>query len=242
MRKIQIALAIAVILVLSLIGNPRSYLHVTLCHAATKLQHTLFCQKPYNKFREIKYWGAIRIELYDFNLGSNDTNVLNLHDINHNFNGAYWIPKREMRDWFRSEVNKTLIGNIPFHDADQGASERLGEILKQCKGDHKSIYDAMNEYRLEERFRRQKLYGDNPGVIYCRIRVKRNEFPVLFDIKLSIGADNDMKNDEPSLLTVEDMGYSTPENIETEIKKSITAKLKTLSENFWFVRNCPNGK
>ncbi len=237
----SIIILFSLLFALSCLGNTRSFFTAVSCHAATDLQKVLFCEEPYNKFREIRYWGAIRIELYDLDLGSNDTNALNLHD-SKAFDKSYWIPKKTIMDHFESEFNRLIKRNIPYYDADQGGSKRLGDVLARSKEQNKSVEQAMSEFSLQERLRRQKLYGDNPGVLYCRIRVKRHEFPVLFEIKSSISGDKEMKHDEPSLLKVEDVGYSTPANIEAEIEKAITAQLEILSENFWLVRNCPSNK
>jgi hypothetical protein len=176
------------------------------------------------------------MDLYDMELGSNDTNVLKLHDSTDP--KSYFLPKKTIMDHYIKEFNRLLKGTMPFYNSDEGASERFGEALRKSK----TIDQALSEYNSQEESRRKALYGDGPGLLKCRIRVKRHQFPVLFEIKIHISADKYLRHNQPSLLTVEDVGYGTPENIEAEIKKAITAQLQLLSENSGYVRNCSTGK
>jgi len=114
---------------------------------------------------------------------------------------------------------------LPFHDVKKGWDERLGKFQRENR--ERDISQVWEEFAATEEARRRALYGGRAGAIYCHIRVKRRKFPVLYEIRCSISAENDLRY--ASWREEKDIGFSSPEHIDGEIKTAITAMLKKKS-------------
>ena len=190
-----------------------------------------YCFDSFDEYRQIKYWAKKHVSVGDYNYKTNDSNYLGL---------TYKIPEKKFGEetskeivaHFDKEFERLIKGNLPFHDTDEGRGECFSELLKKY-GKNDNFYEILQAH---EEARRNSLYGQNPGAVYCIIEIERREFPVLYEMKCSIVTNKELIN--RGVLKEKKLGYSTPEHIVGELKHSITQLLKELSNTMKTIRNC----
>ncbi len=173
----------------------------------------------YDNHREITYWGQLHLGIMDYHYGSDDAKHLKLVVKEKKLEGR---PRDDIQLYFMNEFKK-FFGDLPFRDLDQGRDERFRKFLDERLGQFS--HDDYEQFEASEEARRRSLYGGRAGAIFCNLRVKRSEFPVLYVIECSLSAD--LRYDHST--EVRDIGFSSPEHIAGEIKRALTDKLKELS-------------
>jgi len=148
-----------------------------------------YCYDFYHKYRAIKYWARKYISVSDYNSKTGDSRYLKL---------TYKIPKKKVGEetnkeivaHFYKEFKRLIKGNLPFHDIDEGRDDRFAGLYKKY-GKSENFLEILH---AQEEARRNSLYGPNPGAVYCIIKIEKREFPVLYEMECSIGANKDLAN------------------------------------------------
>lgn len=191
----------------------------------------IYCFDTFNQYRQIRYWAKISVGILDYDFDSGDCEALELVDVSKG--SAISEPINDIKNHFASEFNRLIKGSLPFHDTDVGQKARWKTLYKKFHNDP----NMLEKIEASEEARRTALYGANPAALYCNIRVSRREFPVLYQIGCSVIASQNLWN--RGGLESEQIGYSTPEHIQAEIKRAITKQLMELSTLLKKVRECP---
>ncbi len=185
-----------------------------------------YCDDYYQEYRDIKYWADKRIDIRDQNYGSGDALSLKLVS-----KGKYSTkPSKEIVDHFNNEFNRLIKGDLPFHNAKDEAFHRSFNAVGRGNM-------SLDEFYSRERARRRSLYGSNPAVLYCEIKIKNSKFPILYYIECQISTDEDL-HPYGCKMEMEDMGFSTPEYIEGELKTAITEQLEKLAGTMKKINEC----
>ena len=82
------------------------------------------CGDFYDNFRQIKYWAKSGIFLYDYDIGSGDSDYLKLtFKVPYKNNKKYLIDEinKDIASHFDKEFERLIKGNLPFHDTAKGA-------------------------------------------------------------------------------------------------------------------------
>lgn len=191
-----------------------------------------YCWDAYDKYRQIRYWAVAHVSVDDFKYDSGDAKYLKL-TYKDGDSSILDRTSQPIITHFRKEFDRLIKGKLPFHDDDTGYKARMSDFYKK-RGSKENF---MEKWQASEEARRKALYGTNPGALYCLIKISRREFPVLYEIKSNIVASNDLANYKG--LEVSDIGYSTPEHIEDELKRAITEQLESLKGKIDVIRKCP---
>jgi len=190
-----------------------------------------YCFEFFDKYREIKYWAKIHVSVFDYHYGSGDARYLNLtYEADDRFRKDK--TSKSIVDHFNKEFVRLIKGNLPFHNTDEGRDGRFKNFRKK----HKNGPDWIEKFQAHEEARRRSLFGSNPGAVFCLIRVSRKRFPILYEIDCSIIAREDLIN--RGGLEEKNLGFSTPEHIEGELKDAITQQLEILSKTMKTIRRC----
>ena len=219
--------------IMKILSNTSVVLFILLlCTASGQTKEKdFFCWDSFDKYREIKYWAKAYISVSDYDYGSGDSKYLNLCSKDPN-NNVSDITNKEIIDHFNKEFKRLFVQTLPFHDTEKGQSERWLDAHKE-HGKKDNFYDI---FSASEEARRNALYGPNPGAVFCIIKISRRDFPVLYEIESSIVADESLVNrggwEEKKL------GYSTPDLIIAELKRSITQQLEELHKFLKEVNDC----
>lgn len=214
-----------------------NYLLVLILSLATattsfaSLDDVLYCGKYNDRYREIRYWARAVVSIDDYDSGSGDALALKLVDGRGSL-GMY-EQNGEIVDHFQREFQRVIKGRLPLHDVNLGADMRLSEFMKKNTGS-----DAFEMFQAYEEARMRSLYGKNPAAIYCNIAVSRTDFPVLYEIKTTIVASDDLINYGTSEVKEESIGYSAPAYIKGELKRKITEHLEKIAEKMGKIRAC----
>jgi hypothetical protein len=204
-----------------------------LCFSSAYAQNQdIYCYNSYDEYRQIKYWGRICVSVGDYNYNSGDSEYLNL--TYKNSKKRYLEEtKKEIVAHFDKEFERLIKGNLPFHNTEEGRDERFAELYKKF-GDSDNFIEIL---QAQEEARRNSLYGENPGAVYCIIKIDRRDFPVLYEMECNIIANKDLMN-RGGLVEERKLGYSTPEHIVGELKNSISKLLEDLSDTLKRINNC----
>lgn len=192
----------------------------------------------YDKYRQIQYWGAVHVSVNDYNYGSGDTQFLKLTYRDPNKKYPSYITSKSIIDHFNREFNRLIKNNLPFHATGEGSSERLKGFFNKKK---EVDVNNLEEFEAQEEARRNALYGKHPGGIFCIIRVSRSEFPVLYEIETTIVANIEIRNSATGVRE-NNLGFSTREHIEEELKRAITDHLDKLSQTMEKIRQTKKQK
>ena len=189
-----------------------------------------------DRFRKIEYWGKLSLYIDDYSFESGDVAFLKLAYPKDDQPFSPKIPSKALRLHFEKEVKRLFSKvDLPVHDTFKGHGERFDDwLMKQYSSGNRTINTG--KFEALEEARRNALTGmSNPGAIYCNIKVKRRDFPILYEIRAYIYSHCKglFIAKKTTMFEVEskDLGYSTPEYIEGELKKAITEQLKEVSKN-----------
>jgi hypothetical protein len=187
--------------------------------------------KIYDNHREITYWGFATLTVSDYHYGDDSADRLKLLAPIQTDRPYDRRPSADLQSHFNGEF-KRLFGDLPFNDLLVGRDERFDALWKQYKDLPPS--ERAERFRAAEEARRRSLYGGRAGSLYCSIRIKRQDFPVLYVISCNISAENDLRHtnwDE-----VSDINFSSPEHIRGELKRALTDLLKQKSQHMAKIR------
>jgi hypothetical protein len=190
-----------------------------------------YCYPTYNNFRELRYWARADMSVSDYHYGAGDSLSLQL-TVKTSDRYLLEDTAKPLKDHFRQEFLRLLKYGLPFHDTDIDADKRHQEFFRK----HSKEDDIGEKYLAYEQARRRSLYGPNPGAVYCRIRIKRTDFPILYEIDCKVVANEDLG--AYSLLEEKDLGFSSRDYIEGELKIAMTEQLTKLSETMRRIRAC----
>ncbi|NPV03471.1 MAG: hypothetical protein HPY67_01900 [Syntrophaceae bacterium] len=192
-----------------------------------------YCFDSFDKYRQIRYWAVAHVSVNDYNYGSGDAKYLELTYKSNDSQSIEESTAQPIITHFRKEFDRLIKGKLPFHDNDVGRDKRFFDFFKK----HGGKEDFIEKWQAHEEARRRSLYGTNPGSVYCLIHISRREFPILYEMKCSIVANNDLSN--RGGIEEKNLGYSSPEHIEGELKRAITEQLERLKEKMEVIRKCP---
>lgn len=190
-----------------------------------------YCFDSYDEYREMRYWAKASLTIYDYQSKSGDVVFLNLIDPK-NSKSLMYAPNEKLQKHFNNAFASYVKGKLPFHNTDEGRDERFAELYKKY-GKDDDFFDMLQAY---EEARRESEYGSNPASLYCSIKVKRRDLPVLFEIKCNITTNMNLTNYNG--LKEVDIGYSTAEHIEGTIKRMLTEHLKSLGDRLSSINSC----
>lgn len=189
----------------------------------------------YDNERKITYLGAITLSIYDYttlfdDFSEKDSEFLKLIVKEKDTTKSFFPstrPRDDINSHFLAEVNR-LFRDLPFHDLNEGRKKRLEQFRRdnpQWDYDKPNVEigQAMDAFNAAELARRSALYGGRAGAVICEVRVKRRTFPVLYEIGCTISGEDDLRQ---TLWREErDIGFSTPDHVDKEIKQAITRML-----------------
>jgi len=188
--------------------------------------------ESYADWRQITYWGRASLSVRDYEYGSGDSEFLKLIVKPRTSSLSDKNPRDDIQKHFLTEFRR-LFGDLPFHDLNEGWNKRREQFRRDnpqwdiLKNPNFDLIEAEDAWEAAELARRKALYGGRAGALFCRVGGKRRTFPVLYEISCAISANDDLRYE--SLRESRDIGFSTPEHIDKEIKQAITRMLETQS-------------
>jgi len=203
---------------------------------AKDIDEILYCNKYYNQYRQIAYWARVIVSIEDFDTDTGAAEYLKLK-FKKDKTDYFGKVSKDIKDFYHKEFQRIIKGSLPYHDVNTGYEQRLSEYLK--KNGNLDVIDGFQAY---EQARMRSLFGKNPAAVYCNIRISRTDFPVLYVIKTSVVANEELTDYGVSKISKESIGYSSPEFIAGELKKMMTEHLIELSEVMKKIRACNNNK
>lgn len=194
-----------------------------------EIDKLIYGNKHYDKYRNIRYWARASISINDYDYDSGDAAYFKLtsktnDDISEEVNS-------EIKEYFLIEFKKNVASGLPFHDENVGYKERFNKFLN----DNSKDINFIEKWNAYEEARRMSSYGDNPAAIYCNIKIKRRDFPVLYEIETSVIANKDLRNYGTDLKE-SSIGYSTPDFIYGELRRAISMQIHNLAEKMAKIR------
>ena len=198
----------------------------------------IYASDYFDKYRQIQYWGAVVVSINDYNYGSEDTQFLKLTHRDANKKYPSYTTSKSIVEHFNQEFNRLIKHNLPFHDTREGIRERIDEFINKKKD---AAVDNLDEFDAQEEARRNALYGKHPGGVFCVISVSRTEFPILYEIETTIVANIEIRNSSTGERE-KNLGFSTPDHIEEELKRAITDHLEKLSQTMEKIRQAKKQK
>jgi hypothetical protein len=194
---------------------------VSATFADEKFDRIMYGGDFYDKERQITYWGIAGLTISDYHSGSGDAEDLKLVVKNPNERFRSPSPNAELLSHF-TQAFKRYFGDLPFNDLEKGRHERFSKFYEQHqKLDHSEFRER---WTAAEEARRRSLYGGRAGAVECSVAVKRRAFPVLYEARCGISADDDLGS--RSWREAKDIGFSSPEHIAGEIKAALSELLK----------------
>ena len=108
--------------------------------------------------RRITYWGQIKLFMHNLHFGSGDTAALKI--LTKEKGTGPEIPIPEIAIHFKNEFER-LFGDLPYHDVDEGRSERWEKDYLEHKMELQNFDASSQHERFEalEEIRRNALYG-----------------------------------------------------------------------------------
>jgi len=214
--------------VLALVGSSVAAREV--CTDKDKLEYgSVF----FEKYREVTYWGRAGFDISDYHSNSGDADFLHLVVKDKSRGIGHTLPVSELQQHFLKEFRK-FFGDLPFHDTDIGKDARFDQFVEQNK--HRLSSFDPREFDASELARRRSLYGGRAGAINCAVAVKGRRFPVLFETRCGISAEDYLMT--YAFQDAKDIGSSSLHNIRMEIKVALSAMLKKKGTEFSKIRNC----
>lgn len=162
--------------------------------------------------QKINYWAGIYFSIGSYEYKARDAKDLGFED----GSGKTLAVKNSMMSSFKKHLQK----GIPFLDVAEEFRAQQSKYFREKTAKSKSdnLWPIMEESRAYMEANLRAKHGIGAGVLACHIRIKRSEFPVLYEIKISYGIGERL---EINRTLTSDIGYSTPEGIEAEIKRAI---------------------
>ena len=195
--------------------------------AGDRIDRSKYGSKYHDKYREISYWGIAQVTVRDYRYGAGDAERLKLLAKDTTDKYGRLIVAAEIREHFLKEFRR-LFGDLPFNNLETGRSERWDKFYEENRKLTEAPGMEFHErWEAAEQARRSALYSGRAGAIYCNIKLKRREFPIVYTIACVISAEDDL---HPYFLDSSeggaDMGFSSPEYVAGEIKRALTEMLK----------------
>ncbi|TSK05143.1 MAG: hypothetical protein FPO08_16695 [Geobacter sp.] len=197
------------------------------------------CSKAGDEYRGILYWARAVVTINDYDSGSelSDSVKLKLKSKASITDANYGEPNKNIKTHFINEFKRLVQGNLPY--AKEETFDTLFAEYKKSAGVKNFTADDIEGFEAFEESRRKAIYGPNPGAIYTKISISRTDFPVLYEIKTNVsGRDNLWSTDRDDFVSQKNIGYSSPQYIEAELKKMITMHLTKVGNAFKLLRSC----
>jgi hypothetical protein len=187
-----------------------------------------YASEIYDDYRKITYWAKFLLTIDDYHYKNEDAEFLKLIVKEKNKTFEKINPNKDINQHFLAEFKRIFQSfNFPFHDTEIGHDERWEKFYQENRKQRESMDKFIEKWKASEVARRRALYGGHPGSIYCHIKVKRRNFPILYEIRCSISAKEDLSYDQ--WFESKNIGFSSPEHIGGELKTAITEMLKEQS-------------
>jgi hypothetical protein len=205
-----------------------------------KADKVLYGSDIYDDYRKITYWAGVYLSIGNYHYNDGDVEDLKLVVKDKTKRFGRDNPRDDIKQHLMHEFKRLFVDDfkLPFHDDQIGYEERFKKFFSENRGlIGKSGSDFHEKWVATEVARRRALYGGHPGSISCNIKVKRRDFPVLYEIRCSISAKESLEH-SPWYERVEgeDLGFSSPEHIVGELKTAITEMLKAKSLEFFKIK------
>ncbi len=189
--------------------------------------HKPYCWRDNSRVQNIDYWAKVQLSINDFDYKSGDTEFLGLGTKKKGFSVGLEVDPDIYKEFF-SYVKQALIQEKPFHDGTEGYDARFAKFHKTNKKNDPNFH---KKWRSQESIRAKKLFGKYPGQVYCNVRVKGREFPIMYHTACSLSAEEPMRYDR--LLEVKNLDNSDRESLEKKLVndlKSYVDKLVKIRE------------
>ena len=118
----------------------------------------------------------------------------------------------------------------------EGQEKRMQEFMNRKPEPERFSVGTIEEFYASEEARRRAMYGGRAASMRCDIRIKRKDFPVLYEIACSISAEDDLHHYQSR--ETADISYSTPDHILGELKMALSAMLAKKKDEFEKARVC----
>lgn len=195
--------------------------------SSDEIDAIMYGGESYKDYRQITYWGVASLSLRDYEYGSGDSESLNLIVKQKTSSISEENLRDDIQKHFLTEF-KRLFGDLPFHDLNEGRVKREEQFRRDNpQWDYLktgAVIPFLDAFNAAELARRNALYGGRAGGMFCNVRVKRRTFPVLYESKCSISVEEELRY--AFWRESVDIGFSTPELIDKEIKQAITRMLE----------------
>jgi hypothetical protein len=200
---------------------------------ASDLIESYLCSPYVDPYRNIAYWARATLSVDNYDLDTKDAELLKLK-VHKNKNDFLGGPNKNLNDHFKKEFARLVQGKLPV--AKEEDTEKVISEYRKATGKDNWDYSEFDAY---EQSKRRALYGANPGAIYITISISRSEFPVLYEIKTNVSTDEDLRSyDRGDFVSQKNLGYSSPQYIEAELKRMITLQLTKVANAFKIMRSC----
>jgi hypothetical protein len=174
--------------------------------------------------KKVEYWAGVLLQIEAFEYGSSDLEYLALQENSERFNSIKKHLLQSFNTYVRKNYKHTDIYDYYHSRCSEIRESKIKQALLNKENAIPSYMKITDEVSAMVAADIRSKYGIKPGVLLCGIRIKRKDFPVLYEIKLSFTNDEDLGfktgigwADKIS----ENLGYSTPEGIEGELKLAI---------------------
>lgn len=190
----------------------------------------IYCDDANDTYRQIQFWAEKSLFIGDYTFGSGATKHLNLEQVD--ADQSLETPHAKISAHFDREFNRLIKGSLPYYDTSKIGEKVLAEITVKHRDDD-NLFEIAN---IEKMVRIKKLYGDNPAAFFCSIYLERFDYPILYEMRCTIVANEYLANIDE--IYVERIDYSSPEKLVDNISNLMTSVMTELSGVMKEVNSC----
>ncbi len=197
----------------------------------------IFLAFPYKSNANTKnlpnYWAGFHFGIYNYNMFSRDCQRLGLFHFepDNEFTGDKKTSKLyiEIQNEAKKIFEKYIVRDMKFHNVAEKFFDAQMQYVHYTKGVPASIA-RRNEGQAILEANLKAEYGENAGMVWCNISIKRHTFPILYQIQVSYSIDGTL---QASNIYSRDIEYSTVENLKREILRKVEAVLRECGKYIW---------
>lgn len=178
--------------------------------------------------KKVNAWADILLRIENYTYKSNDIEVLDLTPQSTKFN--------DIRGYLQSVFQQHALKGRTVLGIYDRYSEMYSNSVKQKTAWNDP--DFVDNYVRTQREASAQIaadirgrYGNNIGVFLCRIKIKRTQFPILYEIEFRYTSEDDLglrTGIRGMEILSNNLGFGTPETIDGEIKLAIKEQIEGL--------------
>lgn len=184
------------------------------------------------KFSRTEKIGLISLSITDMEFESGDADSLNV-----SYSG-YRISTKIFNEKLYSDFIASIAKHNEKLEIDLSIDKSRDEKFRQClRSSGQSKFSDMQRCSAEADAFVGAKYGNAIGQFYCRIKIKRREFPILSYSECVVRSDNELRYRQ-SFLELTDLNYFEPSTVQEGITRMLDQHVKSLSEVFVLAKQC----